>query len=526
MVEVELVDDEPPPSGPDPVTEWLRRARAAGARAAARVGLRVARAWRRPWVRWVSGVVAVALVAVPVVVHQADAAHARARFAALAEVPGIVRPLHPGLKALMSVDDPDAQVLTEGFVAGDSLVSVVQPSNGDWSIVGLDAATGARRWSTRLEPVGAPGDQVVFPACDAVGAVVLCSGTQVADQASFDWETATWVLDPADGHVIRSAAYDEHTDAVAAGGLIVMARQSSGPLHAPAAGPWTVTWQVTGSDPSTGEVRWTWTSPPVPVAAVLEDQNFLHDPADYYSLFRGASRRSPSTDVALDVGDNAWVLGPDGSELTHIARPGGWSVWEEGGSLVRSPVLQDAGSAVDQPANELLVDDGSWRPLTGSDPWLTLNDGSAPDVLLRVSSAASGGQLLSGVDRHTGRTLWQAPLGPAVGFTALLQGRVYVGTQMLQAIDASTGRVIWRTRADDPVGGLVATDGQVLVVRSHDSANRVEARSMRDGRVLWSQDVSAAALPSGERNVAGIGTLQVLGRIAAVRQDQSVVVLG
>ena len=52
------------------------------------------------------------------------------------------------------------------------------------------------------------------------------------------------------------------------------------------------------------------------------------------------------------------------------------------------------------------------------------------------------------------------------------------------------------------------------------------ARSTSDGRVLWQDDLSDVALPSGEGAIGGVGTLPLLGRVVAYRLDRSVVVLG
>ncbi len=533
MIEVELVGDDPPAGGPgpDPVTEWLRRVwtRAVGGarRAAAFVVRPVRRAWRRPWVRWVASVVAVAVVAVSVTVHVTGAARERARLAALALVPGVVRPLHPGLRALYQVPSPDSQVLTQGFRAGDTLVGAVSATDDGWSVVGLDAATGARRWSTSLEPVDAPAEQLRPPMCRAAEALVFCTAAQVtADPLVSGWQTATWVLDPADGHLIRTMAYDEHTWATVAGGLVVEATQSDGPRRAPAAGPWTVTWTVTASDPATGAVQWTWTSPPVAVTAAVEDGNVLHDPSDYES---GVTRWPGAVDdVAVSVGDDTWVLRADGLLRTHVSRPGGWWVSEDGGSLLRSPQYDPTSIPATAPRDEMLTDDGSWKSIDGTGPaGLMVDDGSAPDVLLRASFSSDQHAVLTAVDRHTGATLWQTSVGSArLGYGAvLLEGRVYVGADTLRAIDATTGHVIW-TSADTLNGRLVATDGRVLLVQA---GNEVTARSMDDGRVLWRDDLPASVLGSGVTEtdlMPTIGVLPQLRRLLELHQDQSVVVLG
>jgi hypothetical protein len=533
MVEVELVEDGPPPPdpGPDPATAWVRRAVAATRRRARRALAfavpRALRASRRPWLRWVAGALAATLVAVPV----AQASRERTRLAALAQVPGVVGPLHPDLHPVFRVAADSGQVLQQGFRVGGVVAAAVSGRTGTPSVVGLDASTGAHRWSTALQPAGDPTDSVwEAPVCGAAGSVILCTGSEQLPTPETTWmptRTTAWVLDPADGHVLRSVAYDEHTWATGAGGLLVVARQSSGPARAPAAGPWTVTWQVTGEDPATGAVRWSWASPRLTVGAGTEEQNASHDPTDYVSWLVGASPMVAPDDVELAVGDDTWLLGVGGAVLTHVARPGGWQVGTQGRAILRVANADPVGST--ERAAELLTDDGAWRAVDGYPLWPVVDDASVPDVLVRaVPGTGPDGGVLVGIDRHTGGTLWRTQTGPGVNNAAvLLEGRLYLGNP-LRAIDVATGAVLW-TAEGSAGASLLTTDGSVLLVGVADATahvNVVEARSLRDGRLLWTTDLRALVLPSGKGNLAQVWASPALRRLVASRADGSAAVLG
>ncbi len=531
MVEVELVEDGPP--GPDPATAWVRRAVAAAGKGARRalvfVVPRAVRAWRRPWVRVFAGALAATLLAVPVV----QASRERTRVAALAQVPGVVRPLHPDLHPVFRVAADSGQVLHQGFLVGGVVAAAVPGRTGTLSVVGLDASTGAHRWSTVLEPVGDLADRVwEAPVCGAAGSVILCTGSEQLPILEGSWtptRTTAWVLDPDDGHVLRSVAYDEHTWAAEAGGLLIVARQSSGPARAPAAGPWTVTWQVTGVDPVTGAVRWSWASPSLTVGAQAEEQNASHNPTDYGSWLVGASRILGPDDVELVVGDDTWLLSAGGQVLTHLSRPGGWQVGTQGRAILRQAMTQDT-STTAAPAAELLTDDGSWRAVEGYPVWPEVDDGSAPDVLLRaILAAGPGDDALIGIDRHTGDTLWRMPVDTGLTYsTVRLGGRLYLGGDPLRAIDVTSGDELW-SASGAPGASLLTTDGSVLLVGVPDATahvNAVEARSMRDGRLLWRRDLRDVVLPSGKGNLAGLWVSPPLRRLVASRADGSAAVLG
>lgn len=543
MVEVELVGDEPPGAGPppEPVVERLRRALAPAVRGARRatgfVVPRAVRAWRRPAVRWIALGVVAALVAVPVV----NASRERTRLAALARIPGILRPLHPGMTARYVLGAEDAGALILGTLVGGTLVSspVTQGTatapGGAPPLVGIDPATGERRWSTTVPPVDPAGVVEAAPACGAADDLAVCVAQETVAGRH---PTSLWVLDPSDGRVLRSATVGEHGSALVAGGQLVVARQVDGPDRAPASGPWAVTWQVTGQDAATGAVRWTWTSPPVGVVAVAEEQNLDHDPADY-AWWLYAPRRSllPGDAAVLSVGDDRWVLSADGAVRTHLAGAGGWTVWEARGAVVREPAPTDVDNGAQGPL-EMLLADGRWQPVDGEEMWAVVDDGSAPGVVFLVSGdEVTSSATLTAVDSGTGAVLWSAPV-PATMYAVngmVLGGRLYVAAQALNAAgenrvtayDATTGAVAWTRQG--PGAGLLATDGTVLLAPGPDgSPNSVQAYALDDGRPLWQDDLRDAVYPAGVTpgNLSGVTALQAVPYLGAVRVDGSITVLG
>lgn len=530
MVDVELVEDEPPRGEPDPLTAWLRRAASAGARAARRVGAfvvpRAARAWRRPAVRWVALGAVAALVVVPV----ADASRERTRLAALAQVPGVLAPLHPGLKVLYTLPATDygGTALQDGFLVGGTVVGDLSLFGENSTLVALDAATGSRRWSTTLGDRDAWGD--ALPRCAAAGAVVACEVTGGPGKAGGPTVTATWAIDPADGRLLRGATYGDHVLATTVGDLMVVAEQVAGPDRAPASGPWAVTWRVTGQDPATGAARWTWTGPALAVAAEDEPTDPFHDPTDYGADLYPVAGAGPATDTALRVGDHTWLFGADGTVRLHVQRPGGWALTEtRGGSVLRQPL--DLGQVRAAPPWELLLDDGTWRPLTGMPLPAVADDGSVPDVVL-VTTTSDAGTTLTAVDRRTGATRWQARLGPSVvgpRFTlsgVVLAGRIYTGLQDLRAFDAATGRPLWTVPG---AGGWLSTDGTVAVVLTTGAQGPVGVRAyaLADGRARWSADVRALVAAQGkDLNLTAITFDLPVPHIGAVRADGLVAILG
>ncbi len=540
MVEVELVGDEPPGAGPqpEPVAERVPRALAAvvrsGRRAAAVVVPPAARAWRRPATRWVALGVVAALVAVPV----ADASRERTRLAALAQIPGVLRPLHPGMTRLYTLDNDDGVQLTSGTLVGGTVVSSLVPqrtsteSDGATPVVGFDPATGKRRWSTVVPAVNLGGTITGTPLCAAAAAVAVCVAQEEVAGA---YPTSLWVLDPTDGRVLRSATVGEHGGAAAAGGELVVAQQVDGPDRAPASGPWAVTWRVSGEDAATGAVRWSWTSPPVDVAAVAEDQNLTHDPADYASsIYTPQISPAPGHDVVLNVGDDSWVLSPDGAVRTHVARPGGWTVWEARGAVMRQPA--SAGDGAAGPI-ELLRADGTWQAVKGEEMWLAVDDGSAPGVVLLAAQNDDGSAAtVDAVDVRTGATLWSvaSPTTLYIANGVLFGGRLYIATQnpdatddsRVIAYDATTGTTVWSRPSGG--SGLLATDGTVLVAPAPDgSPNAVQAYALDDGRPLWQDDLRDAVSPQGVTSgtLAGVAALDVVRRLSAERPDGSITVL-
>src|SRR6478752_3029673 len=104
---------------------------------------------RRPSRRWllVPAAVVVALVGTQLVV----AARERAAVAALAEVPGVVRPVDADLRVLWTPElGSQRSVLGSGIAVDGTLLGLDTAADGAQSLVAVDEQTGARTWATPL----------------------------------------------------------------------------------------------------------------------------------------------------------------------------------------------------------------------------------------------------------------------------------------------------------------------------------------------------------------------------------------
>src|SRR4051794_32952407 len=86
--------------------------------------------------RWVAALLAVvlALVAAQLFVAARD----RATSARLAQLPGVVLPVEPDVRALWRVDDADREVLSDGTEVEGNVVGVRTGPDGAESVVALD----------------------------------------------------------------------------------------------------------------------------------------------------------------------------------------------------------------------------------------------------------------------------------------------------------------------------------------------------------------------------------------------------
>ena len=102
-------------------------------------------------------VVAVALVGVQVVVELRD----RAAVAALAQVPGVVRPVDEDVRILWTVE-PGTQWVVWSGPTGGAHVGLQRTSDGSQALIAVDELTGERRWTTPLPDAHADHAQEGF----------------------------------------------------------------------------------------------------------------------------------------------------------------------------------------------------------------------------------------------------------------------------------------------------------------------------------------------------------------------------
>ncbi|MET0346539.1 MAG: PQQ-binding-like beta-propeller repeat protein [Casimicrobiaceae bacterium] len=130
--------------------------------------------------------------------------------------------------------------------------------------------------------------------------------------------------------------------------------------------------------------------------------------------------------------------------------------------------------------------------------------------------------MLTRLDRHTGRLLWQVALDPAAAGKApddftfthrtprpAIAGRVlYVGgrDRSVRAIDLATGRVLWRCALDGTVMSGIAVTARHLVAGTFER-NAIVAIDRRNGRLAWAfptaQPVSSMPVVANDVVLAG-----------------------
>ncbi|MGY4643859.1 hypothetical protein [Cellulomonas sp. URHB0016] len=495
MLAVELAEPDglgpgaAPPSAAPPGRPWLRR----NARRLAVVGL--------------------GLAVVLVGTQTALDARERTRLGALARVPGVLSPVDDGLEVRWRGDLAERQVLQGGTVVDGTLVGVAETDPGTLELWGLDPATGEHRWATSVH-LATPlmqadgGTPETWTTCSPLGDLAVCVAQQPGT-ASVTPDMTVWVLDPADGRLVRTTTLPGRAGLTAAGRDIVTAV----PARLDGSTDWTgdagqVRWTVTATDGATGRRTWTYTTPPV---GAVGRRDGPHDGS------RAASLDARDDRVLLVADRHAWELGTDGTLRRSVPLDDdSWVQLTRSGALVRSTYGDQGASSA------LLRDDGSWVQTSTVPLWLSVDDGSVPDLVLFAAQSAAGITHLEARDGGTGTRVWRVPVRATSAL--LLDGRVFVGTSDgLRAIDAATGRSLWGVDLDHPVDEL-ATDGRAVVTRGPGLS--AEGYSVTDGRLLWRTDVlptvSDSATWSGQQLVVS----PRLPRLYVTLTDGTVAVLG
>ena len=429
----------------------------------------------------------------------------RERLASLADVPGVLSPLHDPPTALWQWA-PTAGTLLAGDQEGRWAIGALYHAGGV-DLRGTDPDTGDVLWSVpfSLDAALPPGGRSEFPSvwvrCTALAAsadpVAVCSA-EVSPVGSAGAVTPLVVLDPTDGRVLA-------TPAVAAGSLWSTAGSDlvvAAPEPDDAGG---VRWSITATDPTTGATAWRRTTPVVPRVheVLVGDVAIRSVPA----LTGDADR------ILLTDSGHAWLFGTDGAPRGDVTvATDGSATLARADTLVWTPWQSRA-----IPGGILVTRDGTRVAVGESPASLAVDDGSAPGTVLLTDTTA--GTTLVARDASTGDELWRTD-----GLTSeplLVDGVVFLpGVDDVVAVDARSGERRWRT----DVGAVplyLGTDGTHVVVLTPDRTMR--ALGMIDGRPARVADV-ATLLSDDPGGVSAVS--EYAGRLLIRFRDGRSLVVG
>ena len=456
--------------------------------------------------RWllVPAVAAVALLGTQLVVE----ARERAAVAALARVPGVVRPVDKDVEVLWT-QDPGGSELWPGLPGDGVLVGLQRTSDGSQALVAVDELTGERRWATPLadahvdhaagglSPVGGchpePGGtgRVVCLVTDAYLAYRESENVLVPSETS-----RVVVADLADGSVVAEGEAPGAVAFAALPGAVALAvPQADGSLV------------VTSTDVLTGREQWQTVVPP---AGDEPDEGGFVD--------RSTTLARAGEGIAVVTAGRRMTLldGADGSVLSKVDAGDGF-VTDSAQGTVAVFTLDDEGRV----STTLLGGGGPEIVLPGRLARVTVDDGSVPGLVLTVGSKVHA------YDRSTGNDRWDVGHGLSGG-VLVVRGRVYLSTpDGVVALDGSTGEELWRapvlpgrTMGDLVTDGLHVLSAQqrpdepgtVTALNDWPGVGELVAYRFDDGAEDWRVD-----LPGTLLGVASVGhTLMGWGSGAAV----------
>ncbi|MCR6492192.1 PQQ-like beta-propeller repeat protein [Cellulomonas sp. P24] len=484
--DVELVEVEPD-GGPSAVAG--RPEGEAGRPAPVRVG------WRRRYRWWLASGLVVLVGVTPSVVH---AVQERVRLAQLAGVTGIAAPIDGPVHERWSVD---ATFQALGEVGGD-LIGTVRSGTGVPTVRGIDATTGAVRWSFQVAVPGTWGGGCVLtdgPVSGQDKAVLAClvvDEAQLAPAGDSSLGPPAKVhlatLDPRTGAVLGTVRADPLDTIAALGSDVAIASHQTGPTGGEST--------VRRWDPRTGTVAWTARHP---------------DPPGGGGSSTGI-QESGGVLLVQNMGE-VWEVSASGTELrswSGLSTDGVYSLWRTaGGHVLRATYVQVAAPPEDATVSTYVVTDGTavitdlgenttFRLAYQNSVLATVDDGSAPDLLLVAGSDPVA------YDLRTGHVIWRVHHG--IDAFVVLDGTVYaVGAGTVSAIDARTGATRWTAHHSFSASpAMLATDGRSLIVMSTpagSSVSTVEALDLENGTVTWTSTLSQ-----------GFDALEVVGGRLAV----------
>jgi outer membrane protein assembly factor BamB len=438
-------------------------------------GPRDRRRRRRAWLA------APLLLALVVVLGAVDARADRREQDALAvaaDVPGVLASLAEPLDVLWRLP---AGPPTSGL--GERVVTVA-----DGALVGLDGATGERRWAIPLVgdaatcPVGVPG----LAGGAGAGDSLVCFGVGRPEAAHGG--VIAHAVDAVDGEVRTELRGSR---------LLIGATALEGDAVLVGSGAGKVI--VSRTELEHGRARWAVDAHGIEPGVV---DLLVHADRQVVAL-------ESRTTVVLDARDGRtlgrWSAASDGVTPARgrvVSHPGaGFGVWES------------------RYAGRWYTPDGTPGPALDGEPVEPdVDDGRTPGVVVLGSAA---GDRVRAVDVASGDELWDRP-APA-RLLLRLGGRLMVTAgERLEAWDATTGEVLWSVPLDPtevPALGVPWTDGVRLVVRGEDDDGpRLTAYRLADGARVW-----RSPLPAGTRSVTVLGDrLVATGRLDGTTESAAV----
>jgi outer membrane protein assembly factor BamB len=445
---------------------------------------------------------AVGVVAVLVVTQATLTTRERSHLSRIQALPNVLRTIDASVTEQWRRDLPGSiELVASATVVDRQWVGAGVAHDGTRTIQAIDPRTGATTWSTTLagtDPV-ATGAQIAAPTCglarptgtasDSPTLVCLvladysAPGGTGSPTSPEPGSARIVVVDPTTGAITAeraaapSSALSIDTDVAY---VAEVASDGRGVL--------------TATDPRTGEVRWTFTTPQSLQVAAGQPLRVWLSARDGRVLVGSAS-------------GSAWLLSSDGTverEITDIA----------GAALVapRPGVLAlQTWSGASTPLVSVLAADGistAGPTIRGDVMTPTVDDGSAPGLIF------TGGSQLTAWDAATGDERWSVPAPSSVGNLVLLDGRLYQSTAIgLRALDASSGALLWQKRVLFPTGSsrlpTVVTDGRAVFLMESAPARRLVAFDPTDGSRMW-----ASMLPEDTTDLAVVG-----GRLLAVQRS-------
>jgi len=464
------------------------------------------RAWvrrRTPWLLAAAGLALAGLLGAQSLID----AREHARLASLADVPGVLRPLHEPVGTLWHWGALSAPSLVAGDTAGRwAIAARYHPGSVD--LRGTNPDTGAVVWTTPFSltaaiPAGArDGFPSVWvrcaPVADASGTRAVCGAEIAPVGVGEPPRTPLLVVDPTDGRVLATHVLPAGSLWSVTGGLLLVAQATSDDAGG-------VRWDLRATDPVTGAQAWHRSTPTVPQVDRL--------PIGTRVVEVGAALTSDDHRVLLTDSGHAWLFGADGvprGDLTVATD--GWADLARGDTVVWNPY-----GDVAVPSGILVTGSGERVPVGGTPARLSVDDGSAPDVVLLTTGAQDA--TLVARDARTGAELWRADA--STDRPIVVDGTVYsTGPTSVVARDARTGHERWHVHLDaEPL--YLGSDPQHVVVLTDDRS--LHALDLTDGHLSSAADVSALL----GTDTGGVDqATEYAGRLVIRFQDGSGVAVG